>query len=442
MKKLLYFLLLLATSPAFGYEYLIKGQVVNPGENATVSVYSEANPFIISEKVGPDGTFEVRGEFPVASQFMISYADDSHQSRYELYLFESDTVTANLDVGEQVEWELEGVPRLSEQGYEKTRAIWNSVRSENPSAGIDSLLALWEDSLVQASGNDQLAQVNARASKLSSMYLMVTPKMQHVYDIYSLSDFKQLPKFSQAYSGMPKYNRLMYQYLRKLVTDSLQAVKNDSTYWPDYQDYLAEAEKRKEKLPQPIYLQLKEGSFWGFSENGKTREEIDNYLSDVEAFMIEHPNYKETESLRSQYEEVKYSLVNQQAPIFQLADTSGKVHTFPNPDGKYVLLDVWGSWCAPCRFYNKHLVEWNEELKADGRVKLVGVAYDPNKADWKEAIVEDSLTWQQLHFTKEFIDAYHITGYPTMFLISPEGKVLAKGTQLREEDIAEFLEEE
>lgn len=221
----------------------------------------------------------------------------------------------------------------------------------------------------------------------------------------------------------------------KQVKDSLRLVMEDSTYRPQYDDYLVRAEALKDDLPLPYYLGLR-SMFGAFIEVGKSQEAIDTYLATIEDFQQEYPNYKEQESIQDAYESVKYSLVNKQAPVMQLADTSGKLHTFPDPNGKYILLDVWGSWCYPCRFYNEKLVKLNEELKKDGRVKLVSVAfeYDHNQKPWKQAIVEDSLTWQQLFYTDEFLEQYRVEVYPTVYLIAPDGTVLTKQFNIQEID--------
>lgn len=211
MQKLFSLLLLLAVaSPAFGHEFLIKGKVTNANKNAVISVYPEANPFIVSQEIGPDGTFELRGDFPVASQFMLEYKDDSVDSWYEFYLFESDTVVATLDVGEQVNWELEGVPKRSSEGLERARAIWNNVRSTYHLYSDSFLIAL-SDSLYAAFGDDDLGRVAANSTFLQYIDVIVTEDMKRLYDIYSREEFENLPKFDERFVGLPAYNRLMDQ---------------------------------------------------------------------------------------------------------------------------------------------------------------------------------------------------------------------------------------
>ena len=99
---------------------------------------------------------------------------------------------------------------------------------------------------------------------------------------------------------------------------------------------------------------------------------------------------------------------------------------------------MWGSWCAPCRVYNKELVKLYEEYNPKGLV-FVSVAYDNLEEDWKKAIVEDKMIWKQLYYNQAFLDDYNVLAYPTTFLISPDQIILKRANKITKEDIDEFL---
>jgi len=94
--------------------------------------------------------------------------------------------------------------------------------------------------------------------------------------------------------------------------------------------------------------------------------------------------------------------------------------------GKYLYMEFWGSWCAPC------IKELPEIKKAynnidKSKIDFLGVALD--KVDPFGKILEkEEIEWKQIMREEEsgIIDDYNITAYPTSFLIDPNGKIIAK----------------
>ena len=76
--------------------------------------------------------------------------------------------------------------------------------------------------------------------------------------------------------------------------------------------------------------------------------------------------------------------VGRMAPVFTMADSSGKAFNLTSLKGKYVLVDFWASWCGPCREENPRLVKTYQSFNAKG-FEVLGVAADDNKAQWLKA---------------------------------------------------------
>lgn len=96
--------------------------------------------------------------------------------------------------------------------------------------------------------------------------------------------------------------------------------------------------------------------------------------------------------------------------------------------GKVVLLDFWASWCAPCRFSNKHLVKLYSKYKDKG-LEILGVSLDDESKDWKKAVTKDKITWMQGIDTGgwEALAAikWQVDALPSSFLINKDGDVVA-----------------
>jgi peroxiredoxin len=117
------------------------------------------------------------------------------------------------------------------------------------------------------------------------------------------------------------------------------------------------------------------------------------------------------------------------APDFTITSINGKPVKLSDYKGKYVMLDFWASWCAPCRQENPNVVRLYDQYKGKG-LNILGISLDEDKADWQKAISEDKLTWQHASDLKKFEGPterlYHIEAIPSNFIIDPQGNIIAK----------------
>lgn len=129
------------------------------------------------------------------------------------------------------------------------------------------------------------------------------------------------------------------------------------------------------------------------------------------------------------------------APDFSQPDTLGNSVALSSFSGKYVLLEFWASWCGPCRAEGPNLLKAYNRYKDSGLV-ILAVSLDKDAEKWKEAIVKDNLPWIHVsdlkYFSNRVAELYGVHAIPSNFLISPEGKIIAKN--LRGESLHQVLE--
>lgn len=140
----------------------------------------------------------------------------------------------------------------------------------------------------------------------------------------------------------------------------------------------------------------------------------------------EHPLGKHLEYMTKAGIQMK---VGEQYPLFEARDLDGKqVSVNGLIKGKWALVDLWASWCGPCRKNSKQMIPVYQKF-ADKGFTVVGIAREQNVSDALEAIRKDGYPWVQLiDLRDEFcIWLRHGTENAggSTFLVNPEGKIVA-----------------
>jgi peroxiredoxin len=121
-------------------------------------------------------------------------------------------------------------------------------------------------------------------------------------------------------------------------------------------------------------------------------------------------------------------------PAFDLPDLDGNQVTLADYAGKVVVLDLWATWCPPCRQEIPFLVELYEEQKDAGLV-VVGVGLDDGGAKVLRPFVEQNgVTYTILVGNRDVGQAYQLQGIPTTFILDKEGRIAAKHLGFRPSD--------
>ena len=170
-----------------------------------------------------------------------------------------------------------------------------------------------------------------------------------------------------------------------------------------------------------------------FLDNGV--EAYDELVKEGVVF-ANHPYLKKTrddvEALLKPEDSPKTAFVGQPYTDMEMADPDGKMHKISElvGDGKYVLVDFWASWCAPCRAEMPHVLEVYNQFHIKG-FEVVGISFDENKEAWVKAIDQLEMPWLQISDLKGFNCAvasiYQVDAIPDNILIDPQGKIIDRG---------------
>ena len=125
--------------------------------------------------------------------------------------------------------------------------------------------------------------------------------------------------------------------------------------------------------------------------------------------------------------------VGESMRIYSFTDTSGRQRMIGDMKGRYVLLHVWASWCAPC-LESMPDVRATVEALADEPITFVGLNID-KEVDRAEALVRrGGWDWSQNYLgdASDMARQLAISSAPTYFLVGPDGLLIASSNQWKE----------
>lgn len=147
------------------------------------------------------------------------------------------------------------------------------------------------------------------------------------------------------------------------------------------------------------------------------------------------------ESFARIYDEGTSITKGNKAPDFKYLDINGKEVRLSDLKGNLVYIDIWATWCGPCREEIPHLKQLEEMFKGT-KIAFVSISTDSDKAKWEKMVKEEKLGGIQLHAggDETFTTAFRVKGIPHFILIDPEGRIMeANMTRPSEPKTIEYL---
>jgi thiol-disulfide isomerase/thioredoxin len=214
--------------------------------------------------------------------------------------------------------------------------------------------------------------------------------------------------------GLTKPDGALNEKVMKKM-DSLNSMKKD-------QVYLAYVRKN---LSSPLALYALKESVPAHIDSA------DKYLQLFYQLPAEMQHWPSAARFKASLEAARNAEIGQFVKDFKQTDSLGKIITFSSFRGRYVLLDLWASWCIPCRKKHPELVTLFKKYSREN-FTILGVALENvgGRSKWLKAIQQDKLTWAQVTDFKGWDNSvakqFGVRSIPFNLLIDPEGKIIDK----------------
>jgi thiol-disulfide isomerase/thioredoxin len=286
-----------------------------------------------------------------------------------------------------------------------------------------------------------MKQGNGGRYALLTYKLLISAQKQKAADALLLKTIGNLERYTADTLNTNRFadqNMLAYayylQYKAAKVTDSVKALR-----------YLAKAARysprnNKEKAYASFYdrafLHSKEGYRDEFIErlfnSGDEQQALQVFAEQINA---EPVNLSEMQKVYQQHvpgksfpDFFKANVLNawQPAPAFTLKGIDGKDHTLADFKNKWLVIDFWGTWCAPCRGEMPEINAFNQEIN-DGKhqgITFMSIACRDSETNVKSYFAANKFDLPAVMSDGNIEKQYAISGYPSKIIVSPNGKML------------------
>ncbi|TRZ42310.1 TlpA family protein disulfide reductase [Robertkochia solimangrovi] len=158
-----------------------------------------------------------------------------------------------------------------------------------------------------------------------------------------------------------------------------------------------------------------------------SEDELENYY---DLFQKSSTNAEHKEKITADYNKLMSLASGNPSPEFKSYENhAGGTTSLEDLKGKYLYIDVWATWCGPCRREIPSLKQLETDYHGKN-IEFVSISIDEEKdyETWKKMVVDEELKGVQLladnNWKSQFVEDYMIKGIPRFIIVDPEGKIV------------------
>ena len=233
------------------------------------------------------------------------------------------------------------------------------------------------------------------------------------------SKYDLVEVFNSPYANVfPRTGYILYGYYRshKSIEGNTPKERKISMY------KLIKSELDDTKLQQKLIEQ----DLGYYSGSIRDLNNLDQHLMDYKEMLSYLDDEGKRQELYHKLESIRYASPGAMAPDYSMVDVKGnEVKLSSVFDGKnYVYIDMWASWCGPCRAEIPALKKLEEAYEGKS-IKFVGISSDRSEKAWHKAVEQEGLhNLQLLDKDNKLGTSLQVSGIPRFVLYSPEGKLV------------------
>ena len=411
---------------------ILEGSVAN-FKGKQLAINNIAGDYREKITLGDDGTF-----IDTLKAVSGSYALSDGKNKMQFYLEEGDRLKVIYDAensGNSLSFD--GSAASTAKYYESKKKA-----SKDLKVGAQNIYTLEEDAFleqinaVKKAHLDLLAATPGLSESFQSLeeaninyeYLNQVNNYELYHGYYTNNrDFKASEKIHDQLSGINHADLDSYRFssaYKSLITGTYnqkatEMVANDSVPQP-LALLMAISENGNDVIKNDLLFENAK-VYLSYSEDQKTYFEF---------YMANATDEEKKAEIKKDYEKLLTLSAGNPSPAFSgYENHAGGTTSLADLKGKYVYIDVWATWCGPC----KREIPFLKTLEADyhgKNIAFVSISIDAEKdhEKWKQMVDELELGGIQLFadndWESQFVQDYMIKGIPRFILIDPQGNIV------------------
>ncbi|MDN3691834.1 thioredoxin-like domain-containing protein [Chryseobacterium tructae] len=322
-------------------------------------------------------------------------------------------------------------------GYELSYSIEQQKYNDNPKKFYELAQADWEKNI------DKLSHyTDTENNALSDEYLAYRKQLLAIQYLNEISNYRKMTSWDDPKFAPPK--AFLNELNARITSPTVLLSKND-----DYLQYkLDQMLTDKERLSNPdslLFIKLNALPSNISKDRLLTRHLVKsmelesdstsrNQLFSREFQMLNNHDYKKLAA--SKLEQLNISQKGAPFPDLKFIDAKGKAHLLSEYRGKHVIIDLWATWCGPCKQIRPVFDTRSRQYHYYDNIQFISISLDESQSKWQNYLkTKPSKTPQfWLSNASEFMTRYKIQSIPRFIIIDPAGKVFNLNSPFPDED--------
>lgn len=323
--------------------------------------------------------------------------------------------------------------RLAENRLsEKDKATWTSINYyldqninlEKPDFISDEIYSEWKEKMNETSTFRTVDNYIPKEDYRNRAKKLITVTYLNLWNNYLEKRHALYPKLQT-----PENNNI--KEIRQNLSLDDESLLSDESYFNYVKNQLIASDKAdtdENTKALSAISKLKNTSFKDkmlFWQMKKSLEEASNTAERNKLIVNYNPNFQQVnyqKRITSLKKMIESLAKGRKAPLFEATSVDEKQFSLADLKGKYVLIDVWATWCGPCKFQSPYFEKFALKYKTEN-IQFIALSSDINKMKWYIEAKNKSQAMPQLHLNnpQQFGLDYNVESIPRFILIDPNG---------------------